>query len=826
MASTTGATTASRWDRIERPLVDPRLRFGRRRGIAGAVPGARTVAGGRRGADPRSGAAEAARPAGRAARGRRQGRVPRPPHRPPLGRGAPGPLDRLAAGLRVEPAADPGARAPPAGPRPRCCSPTRPATCSGSGPTTWTPPGSRRWPPRAGGSWPRAATAPPARRSRTPSPSGAATHWRTSPTRTSPSPRSSAGSSSARSPRRTASRPISRWEPTTRCVAELEGLVARFPHRERLWALLMVALYRGGRQGDALRAGARARAALIEDLGLDASPDLARLEADILAHAPTLMWHRDAGSEGPRRRVSRRSPCEPAGTPAAGTRGASLVGRTGELAALEQALDDAAAGRGRMVLVSGEAGIGKTRLAEELATRASAAGAIVAWGGAPEGESAPAFWPWVQVLRTILTRGGSHGSRAGHRRRRACRGTVAGAARARRRRPARVSAARPRRSRTPSRPASSCTRLSSRTLASAAADRPLVVVLDDLHWADVASLALCGFVAARLKGTRLLVVGTYRPAELSRDHPLVPTLADLARQPLLGRIELRGLDREEVGDFLAEGWGIAPSGELAAAVHARTDGNPFFVTELVKLLASEGRLGWADAVAVAHVPAGVRDVLRRRLGRLPEATNALLRVAAVIGREFDLEVLSGASDHDEERTLEAVEAALVTGIVADDPVIARALPLLPRPRPGDAVRRAQRPAQGAAARPGRGDPREPPPDPGPRGRAGPALLPGRRGRRPREGRRLRPRGRGRGAGRPGLRDGGGTPAAGPRTDPDDAGRGRPGQAGAPGPEPPGAVADDERRHGLARRRRRPTTEPPSSASPSATPASCSRRCPA
>ena len=200
-----------------------------------------------------------------------------------------------------------------------------------------------------------------------------------------------------------------------------------------------------------------------------------------------------------------------------------------------------------------------------------------------------------------------------------------------------------------------------------ARDRPLVVVLDDLHWADPGSLALCDFVAARLDGTRVLVVGTYRPAELAPGHPLVATLGALARRPDLERINLRGLTVEEVGRFVARGWAVAPSEELTTALHARTEGNPFFLIELVRLLASEGALGQAEAVAAAQVPAGVRDVLRRRLDRLPEATNALLRVAAVVGRRFDLGVLSAATDYDEDRTLEAVEAALLAGIVVEDP---------------------------------------------------------------------------------------------------------------------------------------------------------------
>ena len=340
----------------------------------------------------------------------------------------------------------------------------------------------------------------------------------------------------------------------------------------------------------------------------------------------------------------------------------ALVGRVSQLAALDLALAEAAEGRGAMVLLSGEAGIGKTRLAEEAATRAAAAGAAVAWGGIHEGDGAPAFWPWVQVLRTILTKSPTAdlprdlpgASWLVH--------LVPEAA------PLLGSPGPP-----PALDAESARfqlyEAVAAALVAVAAARPLVVVLDDLHWADVASLALCEFLAARLEGTRLLVMGTYRPAEVSRGHAMVPTLAGLARVPRLERITLPGLNRTEVADFVAGGWALAPSDELAAALQARTDGNPFYLAELVKLLTSEGSLGRPDAVAAAEVPVGVRDVLRRRFDRLPEATNALLRVAAVIGRDFDLRVLSAASDYDEERTLEAVEAALVTGIVAEVPAV-------------------------------------------------------------------------------------------------------------------------------------------------------------
>ena len=434
-------------------------------------------------------------------------------------------------------------------------------------------------------------------------------------------------------------------------VATLEGLVGRFPLRERLWGLLMVALYRNGRQGDALRTFAKARAVLADELGVDPGPELARLEHDILAHAPTLEWRRAPEEGGPPAPV----------VVAPGRRFAAVPpfeGRAADLALLDAALGEAAAGRGRVVLLTGEPGIGKTRLAEELAARATSSGALVAWGGSHEGDGAPAFWPWMQVLRAALAQSDQEAVAGGEWRRSLAPlvpEVITG-----------LGASDP----LPQLDAESARfrlyQAVTSALTTISEDRPLVVILDDLHWADDASLGLCEFVAARLHGTRLLMLGTYRPADLAFDHPLVATLGALARQPELERITLGGLTVEEVGRFVAGGWAVTPSEDLVAGLHARTEGNPFFLIELVRLLASEGTLGRPDAVAAAQVPVGVRDVIRRRLARLPEATNASLRMAAVVGRTFDLDLLSAATEYDEDRTLEAVDAALLAGVVVED----------------------------------------------------------------------------------------------------------------------------------------------------------------
>ncbi|MDQ6945679.1 MAG: AAA family ATPase [Actinomycetota bacterium] len=437
-------------------------------------------------------------------------------------------------------------------------------------------------------------------------------------------------------------------------VAELESLVSAEPLREGLWGLLSLALYRSGRQADALRALARARATLAEELGVDPSPPLRALEKGILAHDADLEWRApEHTSPGPRRLV-------PADRPEWAGREAPVVARDAELAALDVALERAKRGCGQVVLLSGEPGIGKTRLAEELSRRAEEAGAIVAWGRCCEGRSAPAFWPWAQVVRALigddrsaqmiaaLGPGGAViaqviaevGPLVGDA------GPLppldAGAARVR------------------------FYDAVATFVARLAARRPVVIVLDDLHWADVASLQLTELLTSVAGSAAIVVVATFQPSEVAVSDPARATVAMLAGRRETTFLSLPGLTPREVGLFLATALGEERGAQLAGEVHARTDGNPFFILELMRLIAGN-RLTVDEAVVLPiEVPRRVREVIRYRLERLPHATTALLTVAAVVGRDFELTVVSSVSGLAENRVLELIEAAMVSGIVVED----------------------------------------------------------------------------------------------------------------------------------------------------------------
>ena len=209
-------------------------------------------------------------------------------------------------------------------------------------------------------------------------------------------------------------------------------------------------------------------------------------------------------------------------------------------------------------------------------------------------------------------------------------------------------------------------------LKSAARRRPLVLVVDDLHWADEGSLRLLEFIARELAGVRLLLIGTYRDVELSRRHPLSQTLAELTRERLFERLLLRGLNREDVERFIEATCGTSPPAELVNVVHVQTEGNPLFVTEVVRLLAQEGELsperlsgheGWS-----IRIPEGVREVIGRRLERLSARCNETLAIASVIGREFGLDQLERLiADLSEDRLLEVLEEGLSARVIEELP---------------------------------------------------------------------------------------------------------------------------------------------------------------
>ncbi|MCH8109688.1 MAG: hypothetical protein IIB15_06120, partial [Chloroflexi bacterium] len=203
---------------------------------------------------------------------------------------------------------------------------------------------------------------------------------------------------------------------------------------------------------------------------------------------------------------------------------------------------------------------------------------------------------------------------------------------------------------------------------------PLVLMLEDLHWADKPSLMLLEFVARELANSKILIVGNYRDVELNRRHPLSVTLGDLSRERLFERVVLRGLQRHDVARFIEIAAGITPPDALVNTVHSQTEGNPLFVTETVRLLIQEGVIsagqqskGGTTSWEI-RIPEGVREVIGRRLDRLSERCNELLTIAAVVGRQFHFDVLKAlVEDTTDGQLLDAMDEALSARIIEEIP---------------------------------------------------------------------------------------------------------------------------------------------------------------
>ena len=425
-----------------------------------------------------------------------------------------------------------------------------------------------------------------------------------------------------------------------RLTGELEALVAQHPLRERLRGQLMLALYRAGRQAEALAAYQAARATLVDELGIEPGRELRDLHEAIL------------------RQDEHLDPAAPAQAPAQQRTGV-FVGRERELTALDDALRDALAGRGRIVLVAGEPGIGKSRLVEELASRARTHGARVLVGRCWEAGGAPAYWPWVQALRAYVRETDRDALAAQLR---AADGDLLLALL-----PELADLA-------PGRepPALDTEGARFRLFAAIAAflragaeAQPLVVVLDDLHAADEPSLLLLRFVAREIAGSRIVIAGAFRDVDPTLSDPLTAALAELVREPHTSQISLGGLSEGDVGEYIELAAGTQAPDEVVSAIHAETEGNALFVGELVRLLEAEDRLG--EAGVALRVPAGVHAVIDQRLRRLSQACIEVLGPASVLGREFELDVLGRLGGWERDGLLDALDQAVAERAVVDVP---------------------------------------------------------------------------------------------------------------------------------------------------------------
>ena len=345
--------------------------------------------------------------------------------------------------------------------------------------------------------------------------------------------------------------------------------------------------------------------------------------------------------------------------------GGVFVGRERELAEMRGLLEDALGGQGRLLFLTGDPGIGKTRTAEQLATYARVRGARVHWGRCHEADGAPSYWPWSEAIRSHVRDADPVGLRwqLGSR-----------AAEVAQIVPELVELLGDLGKPPPTEPEQARFRLFDSVtgfITEASSGRPLVLILDDLHWADEPSLLLLSFLARRLAGSGLLVIGTYRDVELGRHHPLARTLAELSGVEGVRRISLGGLEAQGIASYIELTAGVdRPQPELAAAIREQTGGNPFFIGEVVRLMAAEGRLGEAEGRQEVAIPQGVRDVVGRRLDRLSEAANEVLLLAAICGREFRLEILVRVSHRPEPEVVAALREAVGAHLIvesSDDP---------------------------------------------------------------------------------------------------------------------------------------------------------------
>ncbi|WP_238005922.1 BTAD domain-containing putative transcriptional regulator [Dactylosporangium sp. AC04546] len=392
-----------------------------------------------------------------------------------------------------------------------------------------------------------------------------------------------------------------------RVLAPLQLAVSMAPFNEPVLAALVVVLGAAGRQAEALSVFRQVRDRLADELGVDPGPALEDAQRRILTQPSAAPPGRAADQE------------------AAWTVAATFIGRAEELATLRRIVERAVAGHTAIGVVEGEPGAGKTRLLEEAAAVAGRLGALAVWGSCLEGDGTPAMWPWEQALGTVvqsLPPAVSKQWLTGEL------GVLAGRDDATRQLP----------------DGNAQFRLFEQVVAlvgQASARRPTLLILDDLQWADAASLQLLHHLAGRLPhGTA--IIGALRDRAPTVSPDLSRVLAAASRRPGHRRFRLGPLGLADVAELVRQEAGREAGDAVARAIHTRTSGNPFFVRELSRLLSEVGAID-GDTSAAAGVPSTVHDVVRDRMAGLDDPARDLLRVAALIGRDVDLRLLSRAT---------------------------------------------------------------------------------------------------------------------------------------------------------------------------------------
>jgi DNA-binding SARP family transcriptional activator len=451
---------------------------------------------------------------------------------------------------------------------------------------------------------------------------------------------------------------------------ELDALLRGEPTREHVAELLILALYRSGRQADALDVYQRVRASLNE-IGLSPGARLGGLQAEILAQAGSPdglaretdhSQHSAHAEDASRAAVPLPSRLAPYGP-------ATFVGREHESEVLSRALTGTTVSGRRAAFVTGEAGIGKTRLVSELASQAHASGTLVLAGRCDEGLDLP-YQPFAEALEHYIEHADTELLRS------YVEAYGVSLIRIVPELAARLSEPPPPASERSEAEPYVLYRAIEGLLSTASKEGPALLVLEDLHWADVPTVKLLRRLLTSTRRSPLMLLSTCRLTELDGDDPLRQLLTDVYRQPHVVRLDLTGLETRAVAQLVRAMTDELPAGAdepLARALQTGTNGNPFFITELMQSLVESGALvdeqgRWQtfDEFEVGdRLPTSISDTLARRLRRLSDPVQHCLSAAAVLGVEFDLDLVGAVSEVDDAPA--ALDAAVAHGILIEVP---------------------------------------------------------------------------------------------------------------------------------------------------------------